>query len=293
MTSKCEIGPKRIRSQIKGLLIKRFHRTKRNVKGFIAEILLPIFFVFLAMLVTKMAPNESDPAPMILHPWFWSKTNHIFQSFSSNQIDRRSSLILKSFVESPSFGTRCVESTVFDKEKFPCTSNDPFFYNQTISEEIQRALDLVDFNRTKISPSCDCWQKAQMCPVGASGPPPSFRKTETDDIFFNLQDFNVTDWLTNISVFVFNFDFDEISLFRLVKTEFRLEFLMKRFGGFEILPGSPVEQIDILNENLIALLFNVTNTPVTNRTVVDGKNIVELFRVFPPKASVSHREILI
>ncbi|XP_024150087.1 ATP-binding cassette sub-family A member 2 isoform X2 [Oryzias melastigma] len=55
-------------SQFHGLLIKRFHCGKRNTKGLFSQILLPAFFVCVAMTVALSVPEIGDLPPLILSP---------------------------------------------------------------------------------------------------------------------------------------------------------------------------------------------------------------------------------
>uniref|UniRef100_H3CEJ3 ATP-binding cassette sub-family A member 2 n=1 Tax=Tetraodon nigroviridis TaxID=99883 RepID=H3CEJ3_TETNG len=55
-------------SQFHGLLIKRFHCAKRNTKGLFSQILLPAFFVCVAMTVALSVPQIGDLPPLILSP---------------------------------------------------------------------------------------------------------------------------------------------------------------------------------------------------------------------------------
>lgn len=50
-------------SQFHGLLIKRFHCAKRNTKGLFSQILLPAFFVCVAMTVALSVPEIGEPTP--------------------------------------------------------------------------------------------------------------------------------------------------------------------------------------------------------------------------------------
>lgn len=70
--------------QLYALLIKRLHRLKRNIKGFFAEIVLPVVFVCLALLVATLTPNPSDRPPLELHPWYYRTPNLMFLSRSSS-----------------------------------------------------------------------------------------------------------------------------------------------------------------------------------------------------------------
>lgn len=180
--------------QIGGLLVKRFHRTKRNVKGLIAEILLPIIFVLLAMVVIRLAPNTQDPPPLILHPWYWGRPNYMFQSISDSNNVSLSRSIQKTFTQSPSLGSRCISSTMLDREKYSCDTSKAGYVYVPNSAQMLNALNAVNYNRTRRSPDCDCDRKMQTCPMGAGGPLPSFDVLETKDVMYRLKDYNVTDW---------------------------------------------------------------------------------------------------
>ncbi|KAG7281475.1 hypothetical protein CRUP_012418 [Coryphaenoides rupestris] len=54
--------------QFHGLIVKRFHCAKRNTKGLFSQILLPAFFVCVAMTVALSVPAIGDLPPLILSP---------------------------------------------------------------------------------------------------------------------------------------------------------------------------------------------------------------------------------
>ncbi|CAF3347478.1 unnamed protein product [Rotaria sp. Silwood1] len=252
--------------QIMGLIIKRFHRTKRNRKGFIAEILLPIFFILLAMLVIKLSPNENEPPILILHPWYWNKPNYIFQSLSSDDTSLISESIQQTFTQSPSLGTRCIKTTLLNKNLYPCMNKNLDRVYASTNAEVMNALNNVNYNQTRISPECDCWEKMQTCPIGSGGPAANYNITQTGDILYDLQGFNITDWL--------------------VKTEYNIEYLMKRFGGFEFLSQPISNSYDILNETLINRIMNITDGRNQLLSMPNASKIPSLFQIFPPQVSV-------
>lgn len=55
-------------SQFHGLIVKRFHCAKRNTKGLFSQIMLPAFFVCVAMTVALSVPEIGDLPPLILSP---------------------------------------------------------------------------------------------------------------------------------------------------------------------------------------------------------------------------------
>ncbi|CAF0854184.1 unnamed protein product [Adineta ricciae] len=251
--------------QVLGLLIKRFHRTKRNIKGLIAEILLPIIFILLAMLVITLTPNQSDPPPLILHPWYWGKPSYMFQSMTNNQSSPLSKSVQQTFTQSPSLGTRCMASTMLDTRLYPCSSYGGYT-SASPSSEVLNALNSVNYSYTHISPGCDCWQKMQVCPVGASGPPPGYDTLQTQDTLFQLSGYNISDWI--------------------VKTEFREEYLMKRFGGIEFLSRSNLTAYELLDETLIQQLANINGQINQTTVTIDATKLAKLFRIHPPQASI-------
>ncbi|XP_051552216.1 ATP-binding cassette sub-family A member 2-like isoform X2 [Myxocyprinus asiaticus] len=54
--------------QFHGLIVKRFHCAKRNTKGIFSQIMLPAFFVCVAMTVALSVPEIGDLPPLILSP---------------------------------------------------------------------------------------------------------------------------------------------------------------------------------------------------------------------------------
>ncbi|XP_056394152.1 ATP-binding cassette sub-family A member 2 isoform X4 [Hyla sarda] len=54
--------------QFHGLIVKRFHCAKRNTKALFSQILLPAFFVCVAMTVALSVPEIGDLPPLILSP---------------------------------------------------------------------------------------------------------------------------------------------------------------------------------------------------------------------------------
>ncbi len=118
--------------QLIALLVKRFHRVKRNRKGFFAEIILPVVFVCLALLVATLVPKPTNRPSLELHPWYYQTPNKIFLSksssinyetpffssdgvFSSSQdMTQQANIkeidtIVDTFYKASSLGTRCMD----------------------------------------------------------------------------------------------------------------------------------------------------------------------------------------
>ena len=125
----------------------------------------------------------------------------------------------------------------------------------------------------------------QTCPIGAGGPAPSFDVIETRDVLYRLSNYNITDWYVNTSIT------EERSLdlvhSRALKTEYRDQYLMKRFGGFELIAQDTADRFELLSETFIEqirLILNVTNQALPT---FSSAKIVPLLRIYPPQASVS------
>lgn len=232
------------------LLIKRFHRVKRNIKGFFAEIVLPIVFVCLALLVATLNPMEGDRPSLELHPWYYDFPNKIFLSksssyaydrpdYSSNPIQLNSNpqvqsnidlvnSIYKNLITTTGLGTRCLSNHQItltsqaqkrrDFKQLQCNSDYNLNKNYTsIPADVAQELQKANYSYTKTSLVCDCSTGFPECPVSASGDVyyrPEYT-LKSQDIMFDLSGRNITDWI--------------------VKTEFSDSIFRKRFGGYEFL----------------------------------------------------------
>ena len=131
--------PHLVFQQLYALLVKRLHRVKRNVKGFIAEIVVPVVFVCLALLVATLMPADTGRPPLELHPWYYPTPNRMFVSQSSSLnfdtpvYDLSSGKVhllvntsvqsnyanvkqvTDTFIRSPGLGTRCMKGSVFSQ----------------------------------------------------------------------------------------------------------------------------------------------------------------------------------
>lgn len=77
-------------SQFHGLLVKRFHCAKRNTKGLFSQILLPAFFVCVAMTVALSVPEIGEAS----QPWCQGRSQR-----SRRRCEDPSSLLFPFFQE--------------------------------------------------------------------------------------------------------------------------------------------------------------------------------------------------
>ena len=204
--------PHLVFQQLYALLLKRFHRVKRNFKGFVAEILVPIAFVCLALLVATLAPTNNSRPSLELHPWYYATPNRMFISKSSSyQYDapiydisngkvnlqlntsaqsnyERVQQVADTFFTSPGPGTRCmnghrilVPQSLIDIRRslgsatLDCKGADVELQsNYTMpSGDVVTQLNSRNFSYTKISPDCDCSSGFPQCQKSAGGDIPN------------------------------------------------------------------------------------------------------------------------
>ena len=243
--------------QFYALLIKRFHRVSRNLKGFFAEIVLPVIFVCLALLVATLVPATTNRPALELHPWYYSTPNRIFISESSSlDFDRPFFInskyqsqvnltqqpnyasvkkITNALYDSPGLGARCMNNysivVSFQSEDrtrsnagsvLACESySSLMIQNYTFpTEPALGQFYQTNFTYTKKTLDCNCDPGFPKCPDCAGGDI-DFRPIyglKSEDILYDLTSRNVSDWI--------------------IKTEFTDKFFQKRYGGYEFLTNS-------------------------------------------------------
>ena len=244
-------------------MIKRFHRVKRNIKGFIAEIVLPVIFVILALLVATLFPIKGSMPPLEIHPWYYQSPNQIFISKSSAytydrpRYDQQSPFeinldvkvqtnidqvngVYDTLIRAPGPGNRClsnykialssqaqVKSNTLACNSFESNLNSNYSMPPL---DVAKGLLSVNYSNTKTGPVCDCSNGFPSCPAGAEGDiyyRPVYT-LKTKDILYDLSGRNISDWLIN--------------------TEFTAKVFRKRFGGFEFLTPFINKTSDLYNQ---------------------------------------------
>nr|UOU03309.1 ATP-binding cassette subfamily A1-like 2 [Brachionus rubens] len=246
-----------LHQQVKALFLKRFKRTKRNVKGFLAETVLPVVFVCLALFVANCAPMIKDKPSLELHPWWFkgdniffisrnssiytepyhfdiNETNSSFNPFKPRTSSPQVNQIWKTFLQSPGPGNRCVK----DHEIFVNYSSKDLYrqksqniltcenfdfeilwnkFETNTKELFLKELIMSNYSRTKVSKSCDCSSGFPTCSL-SSGGDINLKK------YYKLKTGDVLYDLTGRNVTDW-----------LIKTEFSQSMFEKRYGGFEFL----------------------------------------------------------
>lgn len=230
--------------QLYALLIKRVHRVKRNVKGFFAEIVLPVIFVCLALLVATLAPGVRDRPPLELHLWYYDTPNQLFISESASLnyqrtfYNQQSSQIIeqtfpryqsniemikkiKESILNTGLGARCVKGYKIYKTRYAddftksvsrvpleCDQNFEIIQNYTIPDvKVLDEFMQTNYTYSKKSLDCDCTEGFPVCPASAGGDIQNrvVINLKSKDVMYDLTSRNISDWL--------------------IKTEFKEEFL--------------------------------------------------------------------
>jgi ATP-binding cassette subfamily A (ABC1) protein 1 len=267
--------------QLYALLVKRVHRVKRNKKGFFAEIVLPVIFVCLALLVAILVPGPRQRPAIELHPWYYGSPNQVFFSKSSSydydrpiynpsqsQIDlginpnlnqiqsniNEINNITNTFFKV--FGTRCMSG-----HKIKVTDQAGNVVKLNANDKV---LDCNDFdyilNKNYSMPSqsfvneliqtnFSYTKRTLECDCNRKGFPDCPACAGGDYNYRNIFTLKTKDVLYDLTGRDIN-DF-------LIKTEFNEQFFRKRFGGIEFLKSSSTTSQ--INKNLTKLLDTMSN----------------------------------
>ncbi|XP_052003577.1 phospholipid-transporting ATPase ABCA1-like [Xyrauchen texanus] len=187
-----------IRQQFLALFIKRFHHARRSRKGIIAQVVLPAFFVCLALIFSMIVPPFVEYPSLELQPWMYGAPQNTFFSFDSAgvvQVER----VTDALLSSPGFGTRCMGTNPIPK--LPCNpTGGSNWITPAVNPSISEIFEKGNWSMANPSPDCQCStpQRSIMlpdCPPGAGGLPPPQRTQNTTDTLQNLTNKNMTDFL--------------------------------------------------------------------------------------------------
>uniref|UniRef100_UPI00358FEA38 phospholipid-transporting ATPase ABCA7 isoform X2 n=1 Tax=Myxine glutinosa TaxID=7769 RepID=UPI00358FEA38 len=177
--------------QLSALLRKRLQHARRSPKHVIAQVVLPAFFVCLALVFTLLIPPFGKYPELELQPWMYGKQ----RTFVSNDAvrDAETTRLYHALINGPGFGTRCMDSNPISDLPCPHSRTD-WTGNPTFSNYSQAMND---------SPSCQCStpQRQSMlpvCPSGAGGSPPMQRVQDSGEVLEELSGRNISDYLVKI-----------------------------------------------------------------------------------------------
>uniref|UniRef100_A0A803TPX1 ATP binding cassette subfamily A member 12 n=1 Tax=Anolis carolinensis TaxID=28377 RepID=A0A803TPX1_ANOCA len=90
------------------LFIKRFHHTRRNVKGFIAQVILPLLFVTAAMGLGTLGPKVAEYPALLLSPSMYGSSNQA--DFFGNH-NETTNVLVESLLSFPGADNTCLNNS--------------------------------------------------------------------------------------------------------------------------------------------------------------------------------------
>ncbi|RXN37775.1 ATP-binding cassette sub-family A member 1-like protein [Labeo rohita] len=162
-----------IKQQFIALFIKRFHHARRSRRGIIAQVVMPAFFVCLALIFSLIVPPFVEYPSLELQPW-------IFDDPGVDQVKR----VTNALLSSPGFGTRCMSTNPIPK--LPCNpAGGTDWFTPAVDPSVSEIFEKGNWSMENPSPDCQCSTPQRSiilpdCPLGAGGlPPPQVRHTHT------------------------------------------------------------------------------------------------------------------
>ncbi|XP_067284959.1 phospholipid-transporting ATPase ABCA1 [Pseudorasbora parva] len=187
-----------IKQQFSALFIKRFHHARRSRRGIIAQVVMPAFFVCLALIFSLIVPSFTNYPSLELQPWMYGAPQNTFYSFDGpgvNQVEK----VTNALLSSPGFGTRCMSTNPIPK--LPCNpAGGTDWFTPAVDPSVSEIFEKGNWSIENPSPECQCStpQRSIMlpdCPPGAGGLPPPQKTQNTTDTLQNITSRNMTDFL--------------------------------------------------------------------------------------------------
>uniref|UniRef100_A0A8C0N4C3 P-type phospholipid transporter n=1 Tax=Canis lupus familiaris TaxID=9615 RepID=A0A8C0N4C3_CANLF len=254
--SRLNTGAQLIIQHVQALLVKRFHHTIRSHKDFLAQIVLPATFVFLALMLSIIVPPFGEYPALILHPWMYGQQYTFFSldQPGSEQLAALADVLLNK----PGFGNRCLKEEWLPE--YPCGNSTPW-KTPSVSPNITHLFQKQQWTPEKPSPSCRCSTREKLtmlpeCPEGAGGLPPPQRIQRSTEILQDLTNRNISDFLVKTYP-------------ALIRSSLKSKFWVneQRYGGISI--GGKLPILPITGEALVEFLshlgqiMNVSGGPIT------------------------------
>ncbi|XP_067154833.1 glucosylceramide transporter ABCA12 [Apteryx mantelli] len=155
------------------MFIKRFHHTRRDVRGFIAQVILPVLFVMAAMGLGTLRTKETEYPELILSPSLYGTSD---QADFFGNFNETTDALVASMLSFP--GT---DNTCMNESNSRCLTED--MLGQWITSGNERA---------KYS-ACNCTDGIQTCPPTDYSPP--HRRTFSTRTLYNLTGHNVETYI--------------------------------------------------------------------------------------------------
>uniref|UniRef100_A0A3Q2ZB20 ATP-binding cassette, sub-family A (ABC1), member 4a n=1 Tax=Kryptolebias marmoratus TaxID=37003 RepID=A0A3Q2ZB20_KRYMA len=253
-------GPFLTVKQFFALLIKRWHHASRSCKDFIAQIVLPASFVFLALMFTLIVPPFGEYPSLTLSPWMYGRQ---YTFFNERPIDPDMRYFGEVLLDKPGFGTRCmVDEPLRD---FPCNNITTEWEMPLVNPALIERLEGPKWTNLRPSPECQCStpERLTMLPVcseGAGGLPPPRRIQSTGDVLMDLTGRNISDYLVKTYP----------GLIRTLKSKY---WVNEQYGGISV--GGQLPVLGVQPKTLqdaaaqLGRLLNVTGGKYSKQTLGD------------------------
>lgn len=249
-------GARLILQHVQALLVKRFHHAVRSHKDFLAQIVLPATFVFLALMLSIIVPPFGEFPALTLHPWMYG---HQYTFFSMDEPSNEHLAVLADvLLNKPGFGNRCLKKEWLPE--YPCGNSTPW-KTPSVSPNVTHLLQKQKWTAADPSPSCMCSTREKLtmlpeCPEGAGGLPPPQRTQRSTEVLQDLTNRNISDYLVKTYP-------------ALIRSSLKSKFWVneQRYGGISI--GGTLPAIPITGDALVGFLsdlgqmMNVSGGPVT------------------------------
>uniref|UniRef100_A0A8D2AMA5 ATP binding cassette subfamily A member 4 n=1 Tax=Sciurus vulgaris TaxID=55149 RepID=A0A8D2AMA5_SCIVU len=245
-------GLRLVLQHVQALLIKRFHHAVRSRKDFLAQMVLPATFVFLALVLSIIVPPFGEYPALTLHPWIYGQQ---YTFFSMDEPGSKHLEVLTDvLLNKPGFGN-------LPLHPYSDTLSPPRDW-QRVSPNITHLFQKQKWTPANPSPSCQCSTREKLtmlpeCPEGAGGLPPPQRIQRSTEILQNLTNRNISDYLVKTYPALIRSSLHG-------SEDFSLPY---RYGGISI--GGKLPVLPITGEDLVGVLselgriMNVSGGPIT------------------------------
>lgn len=185
--------------QLRALFIKRILYARRSTRGFLAQIVLPAFFVCIALFFSLIVPPFGKYPALHLEPWMYGPQLTFISDDSPGDTD--SARLLEALLDDPGFGTKCMRDAPELKQPCPLTtSHEEVFTDQNLPQFLVEIFENGNWSIANPSPECKCSSRQSRkmlpdCPEGAGGLPPPQMQRITGDVLQNLTGRNISDYL--------------------------------------------------------------------------------------------------
>ncbi|XP_031439935.1 retinal-specific phospholipid-transporting ATPase ABCA4-like isoform X2 [Clupea harengus] len=251
-------GMSLIIKQFLALLIKRFHHATRSSKDFLAQIVLPASFVFVALMLTMIVPPFGEYPSLTLTPWMYGRQFTFFSNERAQDAGMR--YFADVLLNKPGFGTRCMADEPL--EDFPCNNITTEWEMAMVNPALIEMLEGPVWTELRPSPGCQCSTASKLtmlpvCPEGAGGLPPPQRIQSTGDVLLDLTSRNISDYLVKTYP-------------TLIRTSLKSKYWVneQRYGGISV--GGQLPVLDVKPKTIqdtavqLGRLLNVTGGKYSN-----------------------------